>query len=183
VLGRGEPRIAVAPGASIRSDERTEQWRKQEKLIMSVDLLALVKTALIGELEKLRDEVRTTVAPLSEQAFWHKPVVPGNSVGHLVLHLTGNLNFMVGAKLGNTGYVRDREKEFTETQVPSKAESLARLDEAVATFRRVVEGLDAERLAESHPEARLGLVLPALVHLVGHFAIHRGQISYIVRLL
>lgn len=150
---------------------------------MSVDLLALVKSSLIGELEKLRDEVRAAVGPLSEQDFWRKPVDPGNSAGHLVLHLTGNLNHMVGARLGNTGYVRDREREFTETKLPGKAETLARLDEAVATFRRTVEGLNAERLAEPHPEARLGLVLPALMHLVAHFAIHRGQISYIVRLL
>ncbi len=150
---------------------------------MSVDLLGLVKSSLIGELEKLRDEVRTALAPLSEEAFWRKPVEPGNSAGHLVRHRTGNLNHMVGAKLGNTGYVRDREREFAETAVPGKEEALARLDDAVATFRRVVEGLDADRLAEAHPEARLGLVLPALVHLVAHFAIHRGQISYIVRLL
>ena len=93
-----------------------------------------------------------------------------------MLHLTGNLNHMVGASLGNSGYVRDRDREFTETKVPTRAEAPARLDEAVATFRRVVEGLDAERLEQPHPEARLGLVLPALVHLVAHFAIHRGQI-------
>jgi hypothetical protein len=79
--------------------------------------------------------------------------------------------------------VRDREREFTETAVPSKAEALAGLDAAVATFRRVVESLDAGRLAEQHPEPHLGQVLSGLVRLVSHFAIHRGQISYIVRLL
>lgn len=150
---------------------------------MSVDLLALVKTALVGELEKLHAQVREALAPLSEEDFWRRPIEPGNSAGHLVLHLTGNLNYMVGASLGKSGYVRDRDREFTETKVPGKTEALARLDEAVATFRRVVEGLDAEQLAEPHPETRLGLVLPALVHLVAHFAIHRGQISYLVRLL
>lgn len=150
---------------------------------MSVDVLALTKASLVGELERLRDEVKQTVAALSEEAFWRKPVDPGNSAGHLVLHLAGNLNAMVGAKLGNTGYVRDREREFTETAGPSRATTLASLDEAVATFRRVVEGLDAERLAAPHPEARLGQVLPALVHLVSHFAVHRGQLSYLVRLL
>jgi hypothetical protein len=90
---------------------------------------------------------------------------------------------MVGACLGRTGYVRDREREFTEQNVAPKAEALAKLDEAVATFCRVVERLSPEELAASHPEARLGLVLPALVHLVGHFSLHRGQMSYIVRLL
>ena len=150
---------------------------------MSTDLRQVIQASLAGELEGLRDGIRELAGPLSEQQFWAKPIDPGNSVGHLVLHLTGNLNHFVGARLGGTGYVRDREREFTETQVPAKAEAVARLDEAVATFRRVVEGLSAEQLAAPHPEARFGTVYEALVHLVAHFALHRGQMSYIVRLV
>ena len=150
---------------------------------MSADVTAAAKAALVKELEGLRDAVRELAAPLSEQELWAKPVEPGNSVGHLVLHLTGNLNHFVGAQLGGTGYVRDREREFTEARPPTKAEALAGLNGAVATFCRVVEGLNAERLAAPHPEARLGVVLNGLVHLVSHFALHRGQMSYIARLV
>src|SRR5215467_1487286 len=150
---------------------------------MTVDTTKLVKEALAGELEQLCNAIKSAAEPLTEEQFWRRPIEPGNSFGHLVLHLTGNLNYMVAACLGRTGYVHDREREFTEQNVPSRAEALSKLDEAVATFRRVVEGLSAEELAAAHPEARLGLVLPALVHLVAHFALHRGQTSYIVRLL
>jgi uncharacterized damage-inducible protein DinB len=150
---------------------------------MSTDLTTLAKTALVEELEKLRDEVRTLAGPLSEQEFWAKPLDPGNSVGHLVLHLSGNLNHFVGAQLGGSRYVRQREREFTETEVPAKEEALAKLDDAVSTFRRVVTGLTAEQLAAAHPEGRLGVVLRALTHLVSHFALHRGQMSYIARLV
>ncbi len=149
---------------------------------MSPDLATLAKTALIGQLEGLTKAVRELAAPLSEQAFWAKPVEPGNSFGHLVLHLTGNLSHFVGAQIGGTGYVREREREFTETKPPSKDEALAGLDAAVALFRRVVEGLNAERLAGPHPEARFANVLDALVHVVAHFALHRGQMSYLARL-
>jgi uncharacterized damage-inducible protein DinB len=138
---------------------------------------------LIGELEQLRDAVRELAEPLSEPQLWRKPVDPGNSVGHLILHLTGNLNHFVGAQLGHTGYRRDREREFTEMQPPNKAVLLADLDAAVAVFRRVVDGLSAEQLTAQHPEARFGPVLNTLVHLVAHFALHRGQMSYLVRLL
>jgi uncharacterized damage-inducible protein DinB len=150
---------------------------------MTTDTTTLARTALIKGLEHLRDQVRTLAEPLSEQEFWTKPLDPGNSVGHLVLHLTGNLNHFVGAQLGGSGYVRDREREFTETRLPSKAEALAKLDDAVATFRKVVSGLSAEQLAGPHPEARFGVVMNALIHLLGHFALHRGQMSYIVRLV
>jgi len=150
---------------------------------MTLDLTSLARSSLSTELEQLRDAVRQMVEPLSERELWLKPVEPGNSIGHLVLHLTGNLNHFVGAKLGSTGYVRDREREFTEAAPPAKAILLADLDAAVATFRRVVDGLSAEQLAAPHPEARFGSVFQALVHLLAHFALHRGQMSYLVRLV
>ena len=150
---------------------------------MAADITTLAKTALIEALEKQRNDVRELAEPLGDAQFWTKPIEPGNSVGHLVLHLAGNLNYFVGGQLGGSGYVRDREREFTETQVPSKAEALRKLDDAVATFRRVVSGLSAEQLAAPHPETRFGLVMNALTHLLLHFALHRGQMSYIVRLL
>jgi hypothetical protein len=150
---------------------------------MTVDMTTQVKSALIGELEGLHKEIGTAAGQLDEKQFWTKPLEPGNSFGHLVLHLTGNLNHLVGAKLGNTGYVRDREREFTEASPPAKAAALAGLDAAVAMFRRVVGGLTAEQLAAPHPEPRFGSVLNTLVHLVAHFALHRGQMSYIGRLV
>src|SRR5437588_2445425 len=150
---------------------------------MTADVTQLTRTALIKEMEQLRDAVREVVQPLSDGDLWRKPVEPGNSVGHLILHLTGNLNFFVGAQLGGTGYMRDREREFTETQPIPKAALLANLDAAVATFRRMVSGLNPEQLAAPHPTAKFGTVLKTLLHLVAHFAVHRGQMSYIVRLI
>src|SRR5438045_3174932 len=102
---------------------------------MSTELMSLVRSGLVGALEGQRDAVKETAAPLSEGEFWARPVEPGNSVGHLVLHLVGNLNHFVGAQLGGTGYARDREREFTEAQPPPKDEVLRRLDETVALVR------------------------------------------------
>jgi uncharacterized damage-inducible protein DinB len=150
---------------------------------MAADLTALARTALIGALEQQRDDVKKLAGPLTEAQLWRKPVDPGNSVGHLILHLTGNLNHFIGGQLGGTGYVRDREREFTEANPPAKAALLADLDAAVATFRRVVETLTADQLAAPHPESRFGTVLQALVHLVAHFALHWGQMSYLARLV
>ena len=149
---------------------------------MTLDLTKTAAAALTRVLDTHHAAINEQAASLTEQQFWTKPVDPGNSVGHLVLHLTGNLSHFVGAKLGGTGYVRDREREFTETNAPPKAEALAKLDEADATFRRVAEGLDAERLAARYPDELYPSVLDGLIHLVAHFALHRGQISYIARL-
>jgi len=150
---------------------------------MTRDLTALTHLAQIGQLEQQRDAVRQLATALPEADLWRRPIEPGNSIGHLILHLTGNLNTFVGAQLGGTGYVRDRVREFSEANPPSRETTLSQLDAAVATFRRVVEGMSAEQLTAPHPEARFGSVIEALVHLTAHFALHRGQMSYIARLL
>jgi uncharacterized damage-inducible protein DinB len=150
---------------------------------MPTDIAAQVCQSLIAELDELRTAVQHSAEGLTDREFWTKPVEPGNSFGHLVLHLTGNLNHFVGAQLGGSGYVRDREREFTEALPPPKLEALAALDDAVATFHRVVRNLSADQLLAQHPHSKFGSVLNTLVHLVAHFALHRGQISYIVRLV
>jgi hypothetical protein len=55
---------------------------------MTMDIAALVRSALIEELEKLRDGVLQLAADLSDLQLWRKPLEPSNSVGHLILHLT-----------------------------------------------------------------------------------------------
>jgi uncharacterized damage-inducible protein DinB len=150
---------------------------------MNVDFGEYVRSSLISELEELHIGVLQVLEGLTDEQLWKRPLESSNSVGHLVLHLTGNLNHFVGAQLGKTGFVRDREREFTETTVPGRDDLLRGLGEAVATFRRVVGGLTVQQMAAPHPEARFGSVVKTLIHLVAHFALHRGQMSYIARLV
>jgi hypothetical protein len=150
---------------------------------MTSDFGADVRSALIEELQELYQAVGKIADGLTDEQMWMRPLEQSNSVGHLILHLTGNLNYFVGAHLGKTGYQRDREREFTETKPPSRTELLQGLGDAVALFRRVVGGLTVEQMAAPHPETRFGSVVKALVHLVAHFALHRGQMSYLARMV
>jgi uncharacterized damage-inducible protein DinB len=150
---------------------------------MPADLLTAIKDALSSKLEDYCKEIVDLVEPLNERQLWAKPVEPGNSAGHLILHLTGNLNHFIGAQLGGTGYVRDRDREFNDAQPPAKAAVLANLKEAAALFRRVVNGLNAEQLTGPFPDPKFGTTAKALVHIVSHFALHRGQITYLARLV
>src|SRR5579872_5532653 len=77
-------------------------------------------------------------APLSNTQFWKKPFPYGNSFGHLVLHLTGNLNYYIGAQIAGTGYVRDRPREFNDPNPPSKDEALQRFDDTLAMVRETI---------------------------------------------
>ena len=78
------------------------------------NLHATIANGLSERYSYLADRVRELAAPLSEEQLWQKPFPFGNSFGHLVLHLTGNLNYYIGAEIAGTGYVRHRDREFTE---------------------------------------------------------------------
>lgn len=124
------------------------------------------------------------VDALSSEEFWRKPYPYGNSVGHLVLHLTGNLNYYIGARIAETEYVRDRDKEFTDQRPPSKEETLMRFDRTIemvaATIRKQSPG-DWGRAyaAEREPEATDRFQI--LLRCAGHAYHHVGQIIYLAR--
>src|SRR6202167_452932 len=95
------------------------------------NLTETVASCLAARYRKLAGVVHELAAPLTEEQFWAKPFPFGNSFGHLVLHLTGNLNYYIGAQIAGTGYVRDRPLEFSETSRPPKSEVLGNFENAV----------------------------------------------------
>lgn len=120
-----------------------------------------------------------------EPDIWACPPGVANSAGTLALHLAGNLRHFIGAQLGGTGYVRDREAEFRDRNIP-RAALLAHAADAAAQVDRTLRGLDPARLAEPYP-LEVGGVRPDtgtfLLHLAAHFAYHLGQIDYHRRLV
>ena len=148
------------------------------------ELSNTVAVALKSEYEMRAVELHKWVDPLTEEQFWRNPFSYGNSVGHLVLHLTGNLNYYVGTQIAGTGYVRNRDLEFTEMRRPNKVEVLNRFDDAismvVATIEAQSEGdWSNTYTAEREPEAknRFTIILRCGVHLYHHL----GQINLICR--
>jgi uncharacterized damage-inducible protein DinB len=104
------------------------------------DLSSAVSETLASYYEEVRGHVHELVAPLSTEQLWHNPYSYGNSIGHLLLHLTGNLSHYIGARIAGTEYVRDRPLEFADASHRSKEKVLASFDRAidmvVATIRK-----------------------------------------------
>src|SRR5207247_9223591 len=96
------------------------------------ELNETVASGLAAYYEYVAEHLHKWVDALSNEQFWRKPYPYGNSVGHLVLHLTGNLNYYIGARVAETGYMRDRDREFTEKQPPHKDEALRAFDRTIA---------------------------------------------------
>ena len=125
--------------------------------------------------------VRELAAPLSEKQFWTKPVPYGNSFGHLVLHLTGNLNYYIGAQIANSGYARDRAREFAEPNPPSKEEALKLLDHAVAMVIQTIRDQSSADWSKSYSAVgtNCGNRLDMIVQCAAHMQHHIGQMIYL----
>ena len=127
---------------------------------------------LARELRALRREIE---AYPDEAAVWQVPQGISNSGGTLALHLAGNIQYFIGAVLGGSGYVRDRDAEFNRRNVP-RQELLAQIDAALRAVA-ALDQLDASALAKPFPQAVGGSRFTTgdwLLHLVSHFGYHLG---------
>jgi uncharacterized damage-inducible protein DinB len=145
-------------------------------------LLQTTQDEFVRYLEHLASRVEKALRSLPREKVYVKPFAFGNSVGHLVLHLTGNLNHYIGAKIAGSGYVRDRPREFTEPNPPSPEVALERFHEAVrmvAHTLRSQSDADFQRpIHEEQPiQTRLGLFLVCVAHINNHI----GQMAYLVQ--
>ncbi len=132
----------------------------------------------------LAERVEKAARSVTEEQFWVKPFPFGNSIGHLVLHLTGNLNHYIGALVAGSGYTRHREHEFTDSTRYPRDEVLSRFHQAVAMVVQTLSAQDAAAfltpVAGQPPiESRLGLFLVCAAHMNNHV----GQMSYLVQAL
>jgi hypothetical protein len=148
------------------------------------ELTQLMTTTFASDYRERAANLHKWVDLLTNEQFWRNPYSYGNSIGHLVLHLTGNLNYYIGARVANTGYVRNRDLEFTETCRPSKAEVLRKFDETIDMVVSTIERQsETDWLlpysAEREPEAshRFTVFMRCAVHLYHHI----GQINFLAR--
>jgi uncharacterized damage-inducible protein DinB len=143
-----------------------------------------VATGLAAYYEYVAAELHQWVDSLSNEQFWRKPYPYGNSIGHLVLHMTGNLNYYIGARVAETGYVRDRDREFTEKRPPEKEVALQGFDRTIAMVVATIQKQTATDwgkayTAEREPEAADRFQI--FVRCAGHAYHHVGQIVYLSR--
>ena len=149
---------------------------------MTDELHSTVVNAFVARYAELAESVTTMAASLSEEQFWQKPFSFGNSFGHLVLHLTGNLNCYIGAEVGKTGYVRDRDREFAEPKRIPKTEALAKFQDAVATVIRTAQAQTATDWAKSYNAVReedAGNRFTIFLRCATHLHLHLGQMNYL----
>jgi hypothetical protein len=134
------------------------------------------------DLQKLKREVSLYK---NEKNLWLVKEDLSNSAGNLCLYLVGNLNHFIGVVIGQTGYVRQREQEFSQKNVSVETMTL-QIDQTIAMIETVLNGLEDSEFKKNYPIEVFGKPMTTeyfLVHLSTHLSYHLGQINYHRRLL
>jgi hypothetical protein len=133
------------------------------------------------DLKKLESEIQSYP---DEASIWIVSNQIKNPAGTLSLHLCGNLRYYIGAVLGKTGYVRNREREFSDRDVP-RQQLLEQIRETRSNVIATLSALDPDILPRPYPEKVFDYEMTSshfLIHLSAHLGYHLGQINYHRRL-
>jgi len=134
------------------------------------------------DLEKLKQEIASY---RNESNLWKVDKSIANSSGNLCLHLVGNLNAYIGAEIGKTGYVRNRELEFSLKNIP-QAQLVKMIEDTIVVVEDGLNKLNENDLEREYPllvfkeKTSTGYFL---IHLTVHLGYHLGQVNYHRRLL
>ena len=145
-------------------------------------LIQTLQALFTRDLSKLKTEIELYQ---NEKAIWAIEKSIANSAGNLCLHLVGDLNTFIGAVLGNTNYIRNRELEFSAKNIP-RDELTQMIGDTIAVVYISLENLTAEQISSDYPlvvfESKTSTEY-FLLHLATHLSYHLGQINYHRRLL
>ncbi len=136
----------------------------------------------IRDLNKLKQELELYV---NEAVIWKTEKQIANSAGNLCLHLVGNLNTYIGATLGKTGYIRNRDLEFSQKDVARK-ELIEKVEATIRMIEEVLPTVSEATIQQEYPILVLAEKTTTeyfLVHLAAHLGYHLGQVNYHRRLL
>ena len=134
------------------------------------------------DLLKLKTEIESYQ---SEENIWKISQHISNSAGNLCLHLIGNLNHFIGAITGKTGYIRNRDAEFSLKAVP-RTQLTEMIDNTILVIENTLNNLNEDDLKKEYPlvvfEGKMSTEF-FFTHLTAHLSYHLGQINYHRRLL
>ncbi|MEO8576342.1 MAG: DinB family protein [Gemmatimonadales bacterium] len=128
-------------------------------------------------------KIRLAVSELPHDVLWWRPNEESNSVGNLLVHLSGNIRQWVVGGIGGIEGKRDRASEFAMRDGPDASELLALLEATVKDADAVLASLNESEIdREVTIQGRATTIFAALYHVVEHFSMHTGQVLMIVKM-
>jgi len=129
-------------------------------------------------------KLETCVAKLTDEQVWWRPNPESNSIGNLLLHLSGNARQWIICGLGDQIDERQRQTEFDARDVLTRDELLKTVRTTVNEVRSVIDSFDSSRLLDQYCiQGYDTTALDAIFHVTEHFSMHTGQIILITKQL
>jgi uncharacterized damage-inducible protein DinB len=135
-------------------------------------------------LEDFLPKIERCVTLLSDEQIWWRPNAESNSIGNLLLHLSGNARQWIVCGLGGDTDARDRDSEFAQRETIPRAELLSGLRQTIREVDGTLAKFDMDSLVEKKMIQGLEVTaLEAILHVVEHFSMHTGQIIQLTKIL
>ena len=149
------------------------------------DLGAVALADLQSRIAKiLPAQIKTCLEELTEEQLWWRPNEHSNSVGNLVLHLSGSMRHYLSRGVGGIDYKRDRPAEFAERGPIPRAQLLAIFDETINQASETLDSFDTSRFLDASDEPNyVPTIFDVIFNIAIHLATHTGQIVYITKML
>lgn len=121
---------------------------------------------------------------LNDEQIWWRPNEDSNSIGNLLLHLSGNARQWIISGLGGAADNRVRQREFDERAIITRAELRSLLRQTLAEVDAVLEAFDLTTiLQQKQIQGTAVTALEAIFHVTEHFSMHTGQIILLTKML
>jgi hypothetical protein len=132
----------------------------------------------------LPGQIRQAVQQLTDDELWWRPNAESNSVGNLILHLSGSIRNYLCRSIGGFDYARDRAAEFAARGPIPREELLAIFETMVEQASRTLESFDTSTFLNTTEEPDYyPHVFDQICGIVTHLALHTGQIIYVAKML
>ncbi|HUR54453.1 MAG TPA: DUF1572 family protein [Gemmataceae bacterium] len=146
------------------------------------DLRNSLTHAIHDELDAALSRIAHCVSQLTDDQVWSRERADMNSIGNLVLHLTGNVGQMIVSGIGGVADTRQRQAEFDARGPVPKADLLAGL--SAVEGRAKLAFADASDAVLCSPIA-VGKYdytgMQAVIRCVAHFRGHTQEIIHMTR--
>jgi uncharacterized damage-inducible protein DinB len=134
--------------------------------------------------EEYLPKIERCLERLTDKQIWWRANPESNSIGNLLLHLSGNAHQWIVAGLGGQIDQRKRQTEFDERSVISRDELLSRIKTTLKEVDETLAQFDESRLLDTFLIQGTNVTaLDAIFHVTEHFSMHTGQIILLTKQL
>jgi uncharacterized protein DUF1572 len=135
-------------------------------------------------MDKNTEKIRTCLDEFEESEVWKRPNPHSNSVGNLILHLSGNIRQWIISSLGNVQDVRERDKEFSSDSGYTKQELFQKLSLTVEEAKKVLKNISTEEILKKRKiQGNVHSGIAVIIRVTEHYSYHTGQIIFWTKLL